>query len=276
VLVGTTAMARRRSRLFRHRACSAVSNFLLRWRSRAGGGERRTVVFGHRRELGAAATFGIAAWLGVVAAICRLCEGSSTTMSMMMMMSSSPDKDYLGEDAAPPPMMSSSTTTEEEEEGNWWLPAALECASVHIYLVSAILALWRWPTSPPSSLSSSSWARCRGVGRGSSCNIAAAVGSVPVVTVRTTNDNDAYDDNEKNGITIPWYSDVGSLETLGDALFGISSVVDVCLQDANVDAIYWWQVASSLLWTVDALLYLRGDFVSFYGREHRWRRGSSS
>ena len=86
----------------------------------------------------------------------------------------------------------------------------------------------------------------------------------------------AHDDNEKNGITIPWYSDVGSVETLGDALFGISSVVDVCLQDANVDAIYWWQAASSLLWTVDALLYLRGDFVSFYGWEHRWRRVSPS
>ena len=116
----------------------------------------------------------------------------------------------------------------------------------------------------------SSWVRCRSVGRGSSCAIAATVGSVPVVA----NDSDAYDDNEKNEITIPWYSDVGSLETLGDALFGISSVVDVCLQNANVDAIYWFQVASLLLWTVDALLYLRGDVVGFYGWEHRWRSGS--
>ncbi|KAL3773128.1 hypothetical protein ACHAW5_008001 [Stephanodiscus triporus] len=273
-LAGTTATAGRRSRRFLYRACSAVSNFLRR-RS-AGRGEQRTAVFGHRRALGAAATFGIAAWLSVVAAICRVCEGSSTTMSMMMMMSSSPDKDYLGEDAAPPMMSSSSTTGEEEEEGGkWWLPAVLECASVHIYLVSAILALWRWPSS-----SSSSWVRCRGVGRGRSCVIAAAVRSAPVVAndndAYNDNDNDAYNDNEKNGITIPWYSDVGSLETLGDALFGISSVVDVCLQDANVDAIYWWQVASSLLWTVDALLYLRGDFVSFYGWERRLRRGSPS
>jgi hypothetical protein len=96
------------------------------------------------------------------------------------------------------------------------------------------------------------------------------VGSVPVVA----SDSDAYDDNEKNEITIPWYSDVGSLETLGDALFGISLVVDVCLQDANVDTIYWLQVSSLLLWTVDALLYLRGDVVGFYGWEHRWRSGS--
>ena len=81
----------------------------------------------------------------------------------------------------------------------------------------------------------------------------------------------AEDDDADNrgGTSIPWYSDVGPLETLGDALFGISSVVDVCLQDANVDEIYWWRVASSLLWTVDALLYLRGDFVRFSGGGRR-------
>ncbi len=93
---------------------------------------------------------------------------------------------------------------------------------MHIYLASAILALWRWPKPLPMS-------------------------------------NDGKKD--KHEIAVPWHSNVGSLETLGDGLFGVSSVVDVCLQDSNVDKIYWWSVISSLLWMADALLYLRADFV---------------
>ena len=58
-----------------------------------------------------------------------------------------------------------------------------------------------------------------------------------------------------------------SLPSLGDALFGISSVVDVCLQDVNVDEVCSWQVASSLMWTIDALLTLRGDLLRYRGGE---------
>ncbi len=169
---------------------------------------------GHCRELGAAFTFGMAASLGMITALCRLFTES--TPSLMPV--------DVGEGVRAP----SSRVAKEED---WWLPTALEGASVHIYLVNAILVLWRWPRPLPIS-------------------------------------ND--DKKDKIEIAVPWHSNVGSLETLGDMLFGVSSVIDVCLQDSNVDKkIYWWSVISSLLWMVDALLYLRADFVGLY--RERWR-----
>jgi hypothetical protein len=55
------------------------------------------------------------------------------------------------------------------------------------------------------------------------------------------------------------------LETLGDAFFGIGSMFDVVLADMTFDDnVLWWPVLSSCLWLGDALLYLRGDFVTLY------------
>ena len=292
-LEGAVAAIGRRCRRFARRASAAALGPPPRPGSAGGGGRRGPVASGRRRELGAAAAFGIAASLSVAAALCDLWAESWTAMMSSMTMMPSLDGDYLGENAAFPP------PPPPPSEGGWWLPAALEGASVHIYLVSAILALWRCPR-PPSSFS---LPRCGG-GRGLAgrrppppaigCgggrrddDDAAAAGSAPAV-VAGTEDEDGTADGADGGVaddddadnrgrtSIPWYSDVGPLETLGDALFGISSVVDVCLQDANVDEIYWWRVASSLLWTVDALLYLRGDFVSFSGggRRRGGRRGA--
>jgi hypothetical protein len=220
--------------------------------------QRSTIhAFGHRRELGAAATFGIAALLSVIGVLCRLYSESSSSM-LLMKTSFNDDDDKIDE--------------------GWELSTSLEGASVHIYLVSAILALWRWPPPPILFMppSSSSWLRCCCFGNCSRDTICVNNNkNKPATTTNISSSSNSYDDDDdsiKKGNTTPWYSDVGSLETLGDALFGLSSVVDVCLQDANVNEIYWWQVASSLLWTVDALLYLRGDFVSLYGVERQhWR-----
>lgn len=64
------------------------------------------------------------------------------------------------------------------------------------------------------------------------------------------------------GGPLKWYSNVESLETFGDILFGIAAIVDECLQDATADdGILWIPIVSACLWTLDALLYLRGDFV---------------
>ena len=156
----------------------------------------------------------MAALLGMIAALCRLF--TELTPSSM--------PDDVGEGVRAP----SSRVAKEED---WWLPTALEGASVHIYLVITILAFWRWRSPLPIS-------------------------------------ND--DKKDKIEIAIPWHSYVGSLETLGDVLFGVSSVVDVCLQDSNVNKkIYWWSVISLLLWMVDALLYLRADFVGLYRGRRR-------
>jgi hypothetical protein len=224
--------------------------------------QRSTIhAFGHRRELGAAATFGIAALLSVIGVLCRIySESSSSSSSMLLMKTSFNDDD------------------DKIDEG-WELSTSLEGASVHIYLVSAILALWRWPPPPllfMPPLSSSSWLRwwcCFGnCSRDTICVNNNKNKPSTTTNISSSNSYDDDDDSVKKGNTTPWYSDVGSLETLGDALFGLSSVVDVCLQDTNVNEIYWWQVASSLLWTVDALLYLRGDFVCLYGVERQhWR-----
>jgi hypothetical protein len=224
--------------------------------------QRSTIhAFGRRRELGAATKFGIAALLSIIGVLCRLYSESSSSSSMLLMKTSFDDDD-------------------DKIDKGWELSTSLEGASVHIYLVSAILALWRWPPPPllfmPPSSSFLQWC-CFGNCSRDTIICVSNSKNKPATTTNISCSSNSYDDDDdsnKKGNTTPWYSDVGSLETLGDALFGLSSMVDVCLQDANINEIYWWQVASSLLWTVDALLYLRGDFVSLYGVELQHRRPS--
>lgn len=61
-----------------------------------------------------------------------------------------------------------------------------------------------------------------------------------------------------------------SLETFGDAFFGIASIVDVILFDFHFDDdILAWGVVASSLWLADALLYLRSDFVTLYDTNRR-------
>jgi hypothetical protein len=147
---------------------------------------------GHRRQLGAATTFGMAALLSIIAAVCSLLA-SDTSLG---------ESDYVSDWAS-----------------------TLESASVHMYLVSAIFALWRTPAFFPGKDSSS--------------------------------------DSAVSGV--PWYSNVESLETFGDVIFGMAAVIDVVLEDNTIDdGIFWLPVISAVLWTVDALLYLRGDFASLY------------
>jgi hypothetical protein len=157
---------------------------------------------GHRRQLGAATTFGVAAGLSVVAALLGLfvTDGSDNLISQ-------DSKDIL----------------------SIWV-SWLESGSIHMYLVSAALALWRSP-----------W-------KSSSSDANAVTIVVEPITVLT-----------------PWYSRTESLETLGDMFFGIAAMVDVCLCDSTLDdGIYWWPVVSAVLWLVDALFYLRGDFATLY------------
>ena len=62
-----------------------------------------------------------------------------------------------------------------------------------------------------------------------------------------------------------WYSNVENLETLGDIFFGVASMIDVLLCDVSIDdGILLLPILSACLWTVDALLYLRGDFAMLY------------
>jgi hypothetical protein len=151
---------------------------------------------GHRRQLSAATTFGMGAFLGILAAVCNILVTDSA----------------LGKN--------------NEDIGSalsYW-SSLLESASIHMYLVSAIFALWQSP-----------WATKR-----------ASV----VVTASTG---------------LPWYSNVENLETLGDVFFGAASMIDVILCDASIDdGILLLPILSACLWTVDALLYLRGDFAMLY------------
>mmetsp|Transcript_12672 Transcript_12672/g.15999 ORF Transcript_12672/g.15999 Transcript_12672/m.15999 type:complete len:355 (+) Transcript_12672:178-1242(+) len=60
-----------------------------------------------------------------------------------------------------------------------------------------------------------------------------------------------------------WW-DADRLEDLGDIFFGMGSLLDVVVNDASLyDKAPWLLVFSAYLWLIDALLYLRGDYVVF-------------
>jgi hypothetical protein len=159
---------------------------------------------GSRRSLGAASTFGLGALMGLLAAVLGL---KATDISL----------------------------SQGKIDSLYAWAATLGSGSVHLYLVSAILSLWK----PPSA-----WlAMCNPSSAGGTGNVAA--GSTVA--------------------GIPWYSNPRILFNYGDVLFGSAAVIDVCLADASIDdGFLSLPVASSLLWTVDALLYLRGDICTFY------------
>ena len=172
---------------------------------------------GHRRQLGAATTFGIAAGLSVIAALLGLLvtDGSDSIVSQ-------DSKDML----------------------SIWV-GWLESGSIHMYLVSAMLALWRSPWKSSSGSTGTS-----------------TDSSTAATTILAANNSASVNNNNNN---TPWYSRTESLETLGDIFFGIAAMVDVGLCDSTLDdGIYWWPVVSAVLWLVDALFYLRGDFATLY------------
>jgi hypothetical protein len=69
-----------------------------------------------------------------------------------------------------------------------------------------------------------------------------------------------------NNYKVRWYSNVEFLGTLGDVIFGIATVVDVFLQDCiyHEDEIFIWPIVQAAVWSVDALLYLRSDYLSLH------------
>jgi hypothetical protein len=146
---------------------------------------------GSRRSLWAAFTFGVAAVFGLIAAL-----------------------------------MSSTLAAAHEDESYYLLSIIaydLDVASSHIYLLSAVFALWR-----SSSL-----------------------------------DNDCAAEEIKIRSIISWHSNPRILFNLGDIIFGVSALIDVCLVDVSFDDSYLAiPILTSILWTVDALLYMRGDIVS--------------
>lgn len=139
---------------------------------------------GHRRDLAAASTFGIAAALSVLGCVCYLI---------------SLNENYQVVNG------SGNTMVDSDTLASW--AGELESASIHMYLVSAVFALWQNP--------------CK---------------KSPVRT--TTNAAVAGID-----YSIPWFqrvivqplNDVESMEYVGDLFFGVASVVDVILEDSSLD-----------------------------------------
>lgn len=73
------------------------------------------------------------------------------------------------------------------------------------------------------------------------------------------------DDSDKNRLSWmhAWW-DSDRLEDLGDILFGVGSMLDTILMFTNyAESVLWWQVLAAILWLVDALLYLRADYVVY-------------
>lgn len=67
---------------------------------------------------------------------------------------------------------------------------------------------------------------------------------------------------------LDFFEDAQAMESVGDMLFGIASIVDVVLDDFTFDDDNpWWPIVSAVLWMADALFYLRGDFVVLYRKQ---------
>lgn len=61
------------------------------------------------------------------------------------------------------------------------------------------------------------------------------------------------------------WDDADRLEDLGDMLFWGGSLLDTILCDTTFnDDVLWRPVAAAVLWLVDSLLYMRGDFVVYH------------
>ncbi|KAL7476523.1 hypothetical protein ACHAW6_002382 [Cyclotella cf. meneghiniana] len=182
---------------------------------------------GHRRDLMAAITFGIAAALSVTGAICYLV---STQGEFSFVIHSSRDGYFRIDD---------------DVLAGW--AGGLERGSIHMYLVSAVFALWRNP-----------WRTTRGGCGGGGGSNGGAV---------------RYNGHPKSSSWIQtWivrpFNDVDAMETVGDVFFGVASVVDVILEDSTLDDnVLWWPIVSAVLWTFDSLFYLRGDFVTLFMRK---------
>ena len=177
---------------------------------------------GHRRELAAAVTFGMAAFLSVMGAACYLI---STQGNFSFVIHSS--REGISE-------------IDADDLAKW--AGGLESASIHMYLVSAIFALWRNPCKKSS---------------GDSDVVSTDMGSIHYGASMSW---------IQTRIIIPVsrpFNDVESMETAGDIFFALASVVDVILEDSTLDDnVLWWPIVSAFLWTLDALFYLRGDFVT--------------
>jgi hypothetical protein len=104
-------------------------------------------------------------------------------------------------------------------------PDAIDAISIHMYVVSAAFAICRRPASSSG------------------------------ITETT----------EVSVGAISYWDDADALESMGDVLFGVASIVDVVLCDFHFDdEVVIWPALSSILWLTDALLYLRADFIVFY------------
>ena len=137
--------------------------------------------FGHRRDLSAATTFGLAAIFGTASAIGW--AGGNMSEDMVY---------------------------------------KLQLVSIHLYLLSAVFAL---------------------VGR-------------------------RHETPMKFTGIMDFFEDARAMESAGDVLFGIASIVDVVLDDFTFDDDNpWWSIVSAVLWMADALFYLRADFVVLYRRQ---------
>ena len=239
ILVNNPTMGRKRDSLLLNTALVVPQNVLRRTRNH----------IGHRRQLGAATAFGVAASLSVSAAVLSVIRKDTP----------------FGR--------------HHWDALSYWT-SILKYASVHMYLVSAILTLWKMSSSSMSSYCSGAAAAAPSVSSDRiSGNIAVLSSSNNVLNDadttpscgRRTNRQSILDEKQREIVVaannkdhIKWHSNVEFLATLGDVIFGIATVVDVFLQDFiyHEDEIFVWPIVQATVWSVDALLYLRSDYLS--------------
>jgi hypothetical protein len=257
LLANNPTQGRKRNSLLLNTALVVPQNVLRRTRNH----------FGHRRQLGAATAFGIAASLSVSAAIVNVIRKNT----------------FYGQ--------------ENWDSLSYWMDM-LKYASVHMYLISAVLTLWK--LSSTSSYcggggevvgwNARPWLTSSSRSSDSSDNSASLPSNnnnaTRTTTTTTTTDGTPpggvggiqnqqpipvkYQQDEEGIVVvtikdqIKWYSNVEFLGTVGDVIFGLATVVDVILQDCiyHEDAVYIWPIVQAAVWSIDALLYLRSDYLS--------------
>jgi len=111
------------------------------------------------------------------------------------------------------------------------LSANVGTASIHMYCISATIALLGQPAAAPIT--------------------------------------DTAEDTDEAPDTAP--ATAQELGKLGDIFFGVATVVDTLLCDLHFDDdILWWPIVSAVLWLCDALLYIGADYCTLCHNYHRY------
>lgn len=187
----------------------------------------------HRRTALAAATFGLAAGLAVVAALVRNCHASQSTAN------NEDDDD---------------TATDSQRRSR--THSILDACSDHVYILSALISLTGY--SPTKNKSTTTTTSTPPNAKDLLLPPPPTLSPPPPLERSSTS-------------TARWYNNNELLEDWGDILFFIGCLMDASLTDFRLKNMLCLPIVSSFLWLLDGCLYMRSDFVRVaHLRNQQW------